>query len=489
MRQGIFLCALLVLALAASSAEAVSGYLATFETTYAQAKNSRIDVCLLCHANADPNTQGTTRNSYGTAFGTASHSFAAIQAADSDGDGFTNLIEINAFSFPGNVADKPVGSVQVTLEPQGARDAGAQWRVGAGGAWKNSGALLAGVVVGAQTIQFKSVTGWAAPADKAITVAANQIFSATGTYARALVTVPNVVGKTQAAAITALTAAGLTVGVITQEYNATIPSGQVLSQTPAAGVSAASGSPVGLKVSKGPQPVTVPNVVGQTQTDAATAITGVGLVVGAVTQRHDATVPDGMVISQTPAAGAAAPPGSAVGLLISQGPGLVAVPDVGGQTQTAATTAINSAGLVVGTTTQEYSATVLSGRVASQTPAANTQADAGSAVALVISLGPQPVAVPDVTGLTQDAATAAITTAGFGVGQVIEAASDTVPAGSVISQTPVAGTMAVPSSLVNLIVSSGPQSAGCTCLGSAKEGFSLDGITQRLGDLFMVGLR
>ena len=64
--------------------------------------------------------------------------------------------------------------------------------------------------------------------------------------------------------------------------------------------------------------------------------------------------------------------------------------------------------------------------------------------------------VPDVVGQTQAAAEAAITAAGLSVGAVTTAASDTVPAGDVISQNPVAGTSVAPGSAVSLIVSSGP---------------------------------
>src|SRR6185436_19162580 len=47
--------------------------------------------------------------------------------------------------------------------------------------------------------------------------------------------------------------------------------------------------------------------------------------------------------------------------------------------------------------------------------------------------------VPNVVNLTQAAATTTITTAGLVVGTVTTAASATVPAGSVINQTPAAG--------------------------------------------------
>ncbi len=70
--------------------------------------------------------------------------------------------------------------------------------------------------------------------------------------------------------------------------------------------------------------------------------------------------------------------------------------------------------------------------------------------------GPGSVAVPAVTGLAQAAAEAAIVTAGLTVGTVSTASSDTVPAGSVISQTPTAGTEVAAGAAVDLVVSSGP---------------------------------
>ena len=66
-----------------------------------------------------------------------------------------------------------------------------------------------------------------------------------------------------------------------------------------------------------------------------------------------------------------------------------------------------------------------------------------------------PVAVPNVVGDMQAAATTAITGAGLVVGTVTMASSGTVPAGDVISESPVAGTLVASGSAVNLVVSSG----------------------------------
>lgn|GEM_PF-6616664 len=64
---------------------------------------------------------------------------------------------------------------------------------------------------------------------------------------------PNVVGQTLAAAQSAITGAGLSVGNVDQSPSDTVPSGSVISQNPAAGASVALGSAVNLVVSTGPR--------------------------------------------------------------------------------------------------------------------------------------------------------------------------------------------------------------------------------------------
>ena len=71
--------------------------------------------------------------------------------------------------------------------------------------------------------------------------------------------------------------------------------------------------------------------------------------------------------------------------------------------------------------------------------------------------GPATVAVPNVEGMTQAAATTAITGAGLVLGTVTTVSSSTVPAGSVISESPAAATAVEAGTTVNLTVSSGAQ--------------------------------
>src|SRR5437762_9304449 len=144
-------------------------------------------------------------------------------------------------------------------------------------------------------------------------------------------------------------------------------------------------------------------------------------------------------------------------------PPTVLVPNVVGQTQAAATSAITSAGLTAGTVAQQSSTTVASGSVLGESPAAGTSVASGAAVNLVVSSGappPTPVAVPNVVGQTQAAATSAITSAGLTAGTVTMQSSSTVASGNVISESPAAGASVAKGSAVNLVVSSGAPAPG-----------------------------
>ena len=70
--------------------------------------------------------------------------------------------------------------------------------------------------------------------------------------------------------------------------------------------------------------------------------------------------------------------------------------------------------------------------------------------------GPGTETVPDVVGLSQASAEAAITGANLTVGAVTQENSDTVPEGNVISQSPTGGTSVAAGSPVDLVVSDGP---------------------------------
>ncbi|WP_037577286.1 Stk1 family PASTA domain-containing Ser/Thr kinase [Phaeacidiphilus oryzae] len=176
-----------------------------------------------------------------------------------------------------------------------------------------------------------------------------------------------------------------------------------------------------------------------------------------VTRAYSETVTRGDVISTDPGPGSRISKDGTVTLLVSQGPERHVMPDVTGRTLAAARQAITAAKLAVGTTTQQYSATVPKGSVVSTQPAAGQSLKPGTPVALTLSQGPQPVPLPQVTGLPVDQAQQQLSAAGFTVQVSPEQVySDTVQAGQVAQESPAGGT-APQGSTVTLTLSKGPQ--------------------------------
>jgi beta-lactam-binding protein with PASTA domain/tRNA A-37 threonylcarbamoyl transferase component Bud32 len=212
---------------------------------------------------------------------------------------------------------------------------------------------------------------------------------------------------------------------------------RVVKQDPPAGQLLAKGKTVTLSVAN--NQVTLPNVVNETFDQANQQLTSLGLTV----QRNDqpsTAAQAGTVLSMNPAAGTKTTRGSSVVLAVAKAP-QVAVPALVGQDQTAASNALQALGLQPQIVPQNNS-TVPAGKVISTNPAAGTMVDKGSGVQLVVSTGPQTVAVPNVIGQLKTAATSTLTSAGFSVQVTCGTESP------VISESPSAGTQANPGSIV-----------------------------------------
>jgi len=91
-----------------------SSYLTQFNTRYGTA-GTRIAVCSLCHPGGNTNQFNGYANAWDSAGGNST-AFATIEPLDSDGDGFSNIIEITARTFPGLATDRPV-VVQIPNAP------------------------------------------------------------------------------------------------------------------------------------------------------------------------------------------------------------------------------------------------------------------------------------------------------------------------------------------------------------------------------------
>ena len=158
-------------------------------------------------------------------------------------------------------------------------------------------------------------------------------------------TVPNLAGRSLAAARQAVTAAGLAVGSVTQQ-SSSVPQGEVVGSDPAAGTRQQPNTVVNLVVSSGVPPAPVPNVVGEPVSQAVADLHAANFVVQVDPSYVHSSVPAGSVVSQSPN-GATAPAGSTITLTVSAGPVQVTVPDVTGDTEAQARSALTAAGFKV----------------------------------------------------------------------------------------------------------------------------------------------
>ncbi|MEE9910796.1 MAG: hypothetical protein K4571_03645 [Deltaproteobacteria bacterium] len=101
-KWGTFISVLLIIMMV-GSAVALNSYLVAFRAQYAGTTGSALDTCNLCH----PGGNTGSLNSYATAYANAGYIYTAIENVDSDGDGFTNIVEINARTFPGDATSFP----------------------------------------------------------------------------------------------------------------------------------------------------------------------------------------------------------------------------------------------------------------------------------------------------------------------------------------------------------------------------------------------
>lgn len=265
-----------------------------------------------------------------------------------------------------------------------------------------------------------------------------------------LVEVPNVTGISQDEALQRLQAEGFQVRT-SFEPSEDVEAGNVIRTEPTFGTMVEEGSVVELFVSSGPEEVPVPPVVGETLANAQQLITDAGLTVGQVTERADATFAEGIVIEQDPPQGVRVGIDAPVNLVVSTGPETVIVPDVVTQSERDATAAITGLGLLV-RVQDEYSDTVPAEQVIRTDPVAGSEALLGDTVLIVVSLGPAPVEVPDLIGMDEDDAAAALSERGLEISVTSQPVADAAQNGLVIDQDPTAGESLLPGTTVSVVI-------------------------------------
>jgi beta-lactam-binding protein with PASTA domain/tRNA A-37 threonylcarbamoyl transferase component Bud32 len=242
------------------------------------------------------------------------------------------------------------------------------------------------------------------------------------------VTMPNVVGQTQAAAITILKGDSLNV-VGTTARTSTAPKGTVVSSNPNAGTKINKNSDVSLVISGGSHitNVQLPNLVGEQFTQATQKLTNLKL---AFTPNYiTSNSPPGTVLSQDPAAGVVKST-TVVKLTVSGTQSQTQVPNVVGSSPVAAGSLLSGANLSVGNQTSACSDSQPSGTVSAQSPGGGAMVPPQTPVNIVISTGPCPTTTTTTVPPTTTPTTAATATVPSVIGDSLagaDAAISSVP--------------------------------------------------------------
>lgn len=206
--------------------------------------------------------------------------------------------------------------------------------------------------------------------------------------------------------------------------------------------------------------VKVPRVEGLPVEEARRILQENGIQDISVNMQFDNEVEKGVVINQTPESGQVIKKTRAILLLVSKGPDLIEVPNVVGQSFDEARLSLINEGFNVEQHPLEvYSSDILTGKVAEQEPKGVTQAPRGSIIKLSISLGPKPQVqkVPDITGLTQEAARAELSRVGLDLDENIgQVESNDYLSGQIVDQEPDSGADLEEGSKVKVVISTGP---------------------------------
>jgi beta-lactam-binding protein with PASTA domain len=205
------------------------------------------------------------------------------------------------------------------------------------------------------------------------------------------VAVPDLAGKSPAAAHMIVEQNGLELNVERQYYSPTVAEGKILSQLPPAGSQVRRGWQVRVAESLGPQRVAIPNVIGQSERAANINIRRRGLDVGGIAQMQLSDTPDGQVLSQAPPPDASGISAPKISLLVAAPaqPQALVMPSFIGQPLGSVSQTLQDAGLRVGNVTTTPPAEGSSptppaaspaSMIVSQNPAAGEKVIVGAAV-------------------------------------------------------------------------------------------------------------
>jgi eukaryotic-like serine/threonine-protein kinase len=268
--------------------------------------------------------------------------------------------------------------------------------------------------------------------------------------ANSSIDVPNVIGKSSAEAQSAIAAAGLTPDTENLP-DAKTANDMVFGQFPEPPAKIPKGAKVTIRVSTGAANPIVPNVVGGTADEARAKLAQRGFAIELI-EKEDPLAQPGTVISQEPQAeleeGAA--PGTVVKVTVAIISGTVDMPDMANKPAEDAKLELTKAQFRT-TVQTEASQTVPKGQVIRTEPPAGAKVERGAPVVIFRS-GGNGVIIPQLRGkLEADAiAIAASEAPGVKVDVTTRPVVDPTEVGTVVAQSPAAGTEVDPGSTLSI---------------------------------------
>ncbi len=268
--------------------------------------------------------------------------------------------------------------------------------------------------------------------------------------AKSAIDVPNVVGKSSAEAQSAIAAAGLTPDTENLP-DAKTAADMVFGQFPEPPAKIPKGAKVIIRVSTGAANPIVPNVVGGTADEARAKLAQRGFSIELI-EKEDPSAQPGTVISQEPQPELeeGALPGTVVKVTVAIISGTVDMPDVAGKPAEDAKLELTKAQFRT-TVQTEASQTVPKGQVIRTEPAAGTKVERGAPVVIFRS-GGNGVIIPQLRGKLEADAIGIVASEAPGVKVDITTRPvvDPTEVGTVVAQSPAAGTEVDPGSTLSI---------------------------------------
>lgn len=213
--------------------------------------------------------------------------------------------------------------------------------------------------------------------------------------------------------------------------------------------------------------VEMPKVVGRTIDEVKNELLQLGLS-PEISYKETSEYEQGLVLECNIGIGQMVDNKTQITLMVSAGASGVEVPDVVGSSTAEAVANLERKGFVVNRT-ESYDADVAKGNIISQAPEGGTKAPSGSAVTIRISQGAEDtkIRVPNLIGVSEMDAMAALTEAGLTVGSISEVVNeDAALTGLVCYQSYSVGSYVESGTAVDLRISLGPKQSTYSYSGS-----------------------